>query len=136
MEEPKRNLLDEVLEGKHTNFEKLSDKVNRLINSRENQVINDHIRTPESYLEQTITYKIFDCLYDHGSLTPSEIHSVIKITNPGTISHYLERISLIGITKPVNHENLTFKDVPHKGLDILPILYEEKKWELTEYIKE
>ena len=136
MKEPKRDTLGRVLAGEYTDFEKLSGKVNNLIESGVIQISDDPILSPKRHLEQTITYKIYDRLYEHGSLTPAEIHLYINDIDPGTISHYLERISLIGITKPVNHENLTFKDVPHRGLDILPILYERKKWELTEYIRE
>ena len=44
-------------------------------------------------------------------------------------------MSLIGITKPVSHENLTASDVPRQGVSILSTLFEEKKWELTEYIR-
>ena len=51
------------------------------------------------------------------------------------IAHILEHMSLIGITKPVNHENLTSGDVL-LGERSAHILYEVKKWELTESIRE
>ena len=82
-----------------------------------------------------LTYQIYDCLYVQGSLTPAEIDSLIRYGDPDTVTHALERMCDIGITKPVNLENLTRADLPSKGLDILPILHNEKKWQLTEYIR-
>ena len=136
MKEPKRDTLGRVLAGEYTDFEKLSDKVNNLIESRVIQISADPVLSPKRHLEQTITYEIYDCLHVHGSLTPAEIHSLIKYSNPDTIGHYLERMSLIGITQPVNYASLTRADLPIKGFGILPTLNERKKWELTEYIRE
>ena len=76
MKEPKRDTLDQVLAGEYTDFEKLSGKVNNLIESGQITVSNDPILSPKRHLEQTITYKIYDCLYVHGSLTPAEINSL------------------------------------------------------------
>ena len=44
-------------------------------------------------------------------------------------------MSEIGITRPLNHENLTSAIMPIKGESISSILYQVKKWELTEYIR-
>ena len=126
MKEPKRNTLGEVLAGEYTDFEKLSGKVNNLIESGVIQISDDPVLSPKRHLEQTITYKIYDCLHVHGSLTPAEVHLYINDSNPDTIGHYLERMSLIGITQAVNYVNLTRDDLPIKGFDILPTLNERK----------
>lgn len=137
MNKQKRNLLGEVMAGKYTDVDTLLDKVNNLIESRQIAVDNDSILpSPMNCLQWGLTYKIYDCLYEHGSLTPAEIHSHINDSNPGTISHTLERMNFIGITQPVNYESLTRADLPIKGLDLLETLHERKKWELTEYIRE
>ena len=136
MNEPKRNILGAILAGKYTDVETLLDKVNNLIKSGVITVKKDPLLSPMKCLEKGLTYKIYDCLFEHGSLTPAEIHSVIKDSNPDTIGHTLERMSLIGITQPVNYESLTRADLPIKGLDLRQTLHERKKWELTEYIKE
>ena len=136
MKEQKRNILGEVMTGKYTDVDTLLDKVNSLIKSAAIKVNNDTILSPMYCLQWGITYKIYDCLQEHGSLTPVEIDSLINDKPPGIINHTLEFMSLIGITKPVNHENLTSADLPRKGLSILPILHEQKKWGLTEYIRE
>ena len=137
MNEQKRNILGEVMTGRHTDVDTLLDKVNNLIESGRITVSYDPILpSPMDCLQWGLTYKIYDCLYEHGSLTASEIDSLINDQPPGVINHALEYMSDIGITKPVNHENLTSGDVPRKGLSILPILHERKQWELTEYIKE
>ena len=49
---------------------------------------------------------------------------------------FLLAFTFIGITQPVNYENLTRADLPIKGLDLLQTLHERKQWELTEYIRE
>ena len=136
MKEPKRNLLGEVMAGKYTDVDTLLDKVNNLIESGQITDSNDRFLSPVYCLHWSLTYKIYDCLYEHGSLTSTEIDSLINDKPPGIIHHALELMSLIGIAKPVNHKELTSADLPHRGLSILPILYEQKKWELTEYIRE
>ena len=113
--------------GKYTNYDTLSDKI---------QV--DEIpllASPKACLKWDITYKIYDCLYEHGALTPAEIDSLIKHRDIDMIAHTLERMGDIGITKPLNHENLTRANALGNQ-SIFPILYKVKKWELTEYIKE
>ena len=136
MREEKYNILGEKLSGQYTDVETLLDKINKQIESGTLQVSNDSILSPMKCLNWSLTYKIYDCLYEHGSLTPTEIDSIINDRPPGIINHALELMSLIGITKPVTHENLTSGDLPRKGLSILPILHEHKKWELTESIRE
>lgn len=137
MNQPKHNILGEIMAGKYTDVDTLLDKVNNLIESGEITVSNDPILpSPMDCLQWRLTYKIYDCLYEHGSLTPVEIDSLINDSPPGIIDHTLEFMSLIGITKPVNYENLTPRDVPRQGLSVLTILFEQKKWKLTEYIKE
>ena len=135
-EEKRRNILGEVMAGKYTDIDTLLDKVNNLIESEQITVSNDSILpSPMHCLQWGLTYKIYDCLYEHGSLTPVEIDSLIRYGDPDTVTHALERMGDIGITKPVNLENLTRDDLPSKGFDILPILHKKKKWELTEYIR-
>ena len=136
-EEKRRNILGEVMAGKFTDIDTLLDKVNNLIELGEITVSNDPILpSPMHCLQWGLTYKIYDCLYEHGSLTPAGIHSIIKDSDPDTISHTLERMNFVGITKPVNYADLTRADLPSKGLDILPTLNEQKQWELTKYIRE
>ena len=136
-EEKRRNILGEVMAGKFTDIDTLLDKVNNLIELGQITVNNDSILpSPMHCLQWGLTYKIYDCLYEHGSLTPAEIHSVIKDSDPDTIGHTLERMNFVGITKPVNYADLTRADLPSKGLGILPTLNEQKQWELTKYIRE
>ena len=137
MKETKRNILGQVMAGKYTDVDTLLDKVNNLIQTGEITVSNDPILpSPMNCLQWGLTYKIYDCLYEHESLTPVEIDSLINDSPPGIIDHTLELMRLIGITKPVNYENLTPRDVQRKGFSVLTILFEQKKWKLTEYIKE
>lgn len=137
MNEQKRNILGEVMAGDHTDVDTLLDKVNNLIDSGQITVSNDSILpSPMNCLQWGLTYKIYDCLYEHGSLTPAEIHSIIKDSNPDTIGHTLERMNFIGITRSVNYADLTRDDLPIKGLALRQTLHERKKWELTEYIRE
>lgn len=136
MRTEKRNILGEVLAGKHTDFDTLSEKVNSKIESGEIQVVSGPLlQSSMDCLNWNLTYQIYDCLYVHGSLTPAEIDSLIRYKEPDMVTYILERMCDIGITKPVNLENLTRADLPRKGLDILPILHNQKKWELTEYIR-
>ena len=136
-EEKRRNILGEVMAGRFTDIDTLLDKVNNLIELGQITVSNDPLLpSPMHCLQWGLTYKIYDCLYEHGSLTPAEIHSVIKDSDPDTISHTLERMNFVGITKPVNYADLTRADLPSKGPDILPTLNEQKQWELTKYIRE
>ena len=135
-EEKRRNILGEVMAGDSTDIDTLLEKVNNLIESGQITVGNDRFLSPMHCLQWGLTYKIYDCLYEHGSLTPAEIHSIIKDSDPDTIGHTLERMSLIGITQPVNYADLTRADLPIRGLDLLQTLNERKKWELTEYIRE
>lgn len=137
MRERKYNLLGERLWGQYTDADILLEKVNSKIRAGTIQVSNDaFLPSPMNCLQWGITYKIYDCLYANGPLTASEIDSLINDKPPGVINHTLEYMNHLDITKPVNHENLTSRDVPHKGLSILPILHEVKKWELTESIRE
>ena len=136
MNEQKRNLLGEVMAGDYTDVDTLLDKVNKLIESGQITVSNDPTLSPMHCLQWALTYKIYDCLHVHGSSTPAEIYSHINDSNPGTIGHALELMSLIGITQPVSYENLTRADLPIKGLDLLQTLHERKQWELTTYIRE
>lgn len=136
MRKEKRNILGEVLAGKHTDVDILLEKVNSKIESGEIQVVSGPLlQSPMDCLNWNLTYQIYDCLYVHGSLTPAEIDSLIRYGDPDTVTHALERMCDIGITKPVNLENLTRDDLPSKGFGILPILHKKKKWELTEYIR-
>ena len=135
-EEKRHNILGEVMAGKYTDIDTLLDKVNNLIESGQITVSNDPTLTPMHCLQWGLTYEIYDCLYEHGSLTPAEIHSQINESDPGTIGYTLERMGLIGITQPVNYADLTRADLPIRGLDLLQTLNERKKWELTEYIRE
>ena len=135
-EEKRRNILGEVMAGRYTDIDTLLEKVKKLIELGQITVSNDRTLTPMHCLQWGLTYKIYDCLYEHGSLTPAEIHSHINDSDPDTIGHTLERMNLIGITQPVNYTDLTRADLPTKGLDILQTLNEQKQWELTEYIKE
>ena len=135
-EEKRRNILGEVMAGRYTDIDTLLEKVNKLIELGQITVSNDRTLTPMHCLQWGLTYKIYDCLYEHGSLTPAEIHLHINDSDPDTIGHTLERMNLIGITQPVNYADLTSADLPIKGPDLLQTLNEQKQWELTEYIKE
>ena len=136
-EEKRRNILGEVMAGKYTDLDTLLDKVNKLIELGQITVSNDSILpSPMNCLQWGLTYKIYDCLHVHGSLTPAEIHSQINESDPDTIGHTLERMGDLGITQPVNYEDLTRADLPTQGFSILPTLNEQKQWELTEYIRE
>ena len=136
MRAERRNILGEVLAGEHTDFDTLSEKVNSKIESGEIQVVSGSLlQSSMDCLNWNLTYQIYDCLYVQGSLTPAEIDSLIRYGDPDMVTYALERMCDIGITKPVNLENLTRADLPSKGLDILPILHNQKKWQLTEYIR-
>ncbi len=136
MKKQKRNLLGEAMAGKYTDVDTLLNKINSKIESGEIQVSKDPTHSPMKCLQWGLTYKIYDCLYEHGPLTPADIYSYINESNPATIGHTLERMNLIGITTPINYKDLTRDDLPIKGLHIQTTLYERKKWELTEYIRE
>ena len=135
MREQKHNFFGEKLSGQYTDVETLLDKINRQIKSGAIQVSNDPHLSPMKCLNWGITYQIYDCLYEHGALTPAEIYSLTRYRDPNMIAHILEYMSLIGITKPINHENITYRDVLY-GEASAHILYEQKKWELTESIRE
>ena len=136
MREQKVVLLDEKLSGKYIDADTLLEKINYQIKSGAIQVSNVPLAlSPMACLNWSLTYKIYDCLYDNEPLTPAEIVSLINFEKPeGIINHTLEHMSRIGITRPINHENLTSADIPIKGLSILRILHQVKKWELTEAI--
>lgn len=141
MQEQKKRLLGEMLSGKYTDEETLSKKVNSQIEAGTIQVNNDPLLpSPMACLNWGLTYKIYDCLYENQSLTPAEIAARIDYAQQiyekeFIVNHTLEHMSEVGITRPLNHENLTSADIPFKGLSISPILYQVKKWELTESIK-
>ena len=137
MKEQKHIIFGEKLSGKYIDADTLSEKINRQIKSGAIQVSNAPLAlSPKACLNWNLTYKIYDCLYDNEPLTPAEIVSLIGYEKPeGIVNHTLERMSDIGITRPINHENLTSADIPIKGLSILRILHQVKKWELTEAIK-
>ena len=79
MKETKRNILGQVMAGKYTDVDTLLDKVNNLIQTGEITVSNDPILpSPMDCLQWGLTYKIYDCLYEHESLTPVEIDSLIN----------------------------------------------------------
>lgn len=124
--------------GQYTNYDTLSNKVESLIQAG---IIQSEeiplLPSLKACLNWDIIYQIYDCLYVHGALTATEIGSMLSIHRPpGIINHTLKNMSHIGITKPVNYENLTSADVPRKRLSILPILHKLKKWELTASIRE
>ena len=122
--------------GRYTNYDTLSTKVESLIQAGTIQAEEiPLLSSPKACLNWDITYQIYDCLYEYGSLTPTEIDSFIKHGDTDMIAYTLERMSDIGITKPINFKNLTRGDLPTKGLNILPILHNQKKWELTENIR-
>ena len=140
MKEQKHNLLGEKLSGKYTDVDTLLDKVNNQIKSGKIQVDKDPLQSPMVCLNWGLTYKIYDCLYVNEPLTPAQIASLVdyekKVYEKEVIvNHTLEHMNRIGITKPINHENLTSADVPIRGFSISPILYQVKKWELTESMK-
>ena len=141
MQEQKKRLLDEMLSGKYTDEDTLSKKVNSQIEAGTIQVSNDPLLpSPMACLNWGLTYKIYDCLYENQTLTPAEIAARIDYAQQiyekeFIVNHTLEHMSQIGITRSLNHENLTSADMPFKGLSISPILYQVKKWELTESIK-
>ncbi len=139
MGEQQHSISNEKLTGKYTDFDVLSDKINRQINSGIIEVDKFPL-PPLACLNWDLTYEIYDCLFVNGPLTPAQIASQIDYEKPlydkeVVINHTLERMSDIGITRPVNHENLTSGDLPFRGDSISPILYKVKKWELTDYIK-
>ena len=140
MQERKQNLLGEMLSGKHTNADTLLEKVNSQIEAGTIQVSNEPLlQSPMACLNWGLTYKIYDCLYENQPLTPAEITSRIDYERriyeeEVIVNHTLECMSEIGITRPLNHENLTSAVIPIKGKSIFPILYQVKKWELTEHI--
>ena len=141
MREGKYNLLNEKLSGKYADIDTLLDKVNNQIKSGKIQVDKDSLQSPMVCLNWGLTYKIYDCLYDiNEPLTPAQIASRVdyekKVYEKEIIvNHTLEYMSRIGITRPINHENLTSADVPIRGFSISSILYQVKKWELTESMK-
>ncbi len=141
MQEQKKKLLGEMLSGKYIDVKTLSEKVDSQIEAGTIQVNKVPLMaSPKACLNWGLTYKIYDCLYENQSLTPAEIASRIDYERQiyekeFIVNHTLEHMSGIGITRPLNHENLTSADIPIKGLSISPILYQVKKWELTEYIK-
>lgn len=141
MREQKHNLFGEKLSGKYTDAVTLSDKVNNQIKSGKIQVDKDSLLSPMACLNWDLTYKIYDCLYVNEPLTPAQIASHVdyekKVYEKEVIvNHTLEYMNRIGITRPINHENLTSADVPIRGFSISPILYQVKKWELTESMKQ
>lgn len=141
MQEQKKKLHGEMLSGKYADVETLLKKVNSQIEAGTIQVSNDPLLpSPMECLKWGLTYKIYDCLYENQSLTPAEIAARIDYAQQiyekeFIVNHTLEHMSEVGITRPLNHENLTSADIPFKGLSISPILYQVKKWELTESIK-
>ena len=141
MQEQEKNLLGEMLSGKYTDMEILLEKVDSQIEAGTIQVSNDPLLpSPKACLNWGLTYKIYDCLYENQPLTPAEIASRIDYERQMyeeevIVNHTLEHMNEIGITRPLNHENLTSAVIPIKGESISPILYQVKKWELTEYIK-
>lgn len=141
MQKQNKNLLGEMLAGKFTDVKTLSEKVDSQIEAGTIQVNKAPLMaSPKACLNWGLTYKIYDCLYENQPLTPEEIASRIDYERQiyekeVIVNHTLERMSEIGITKPLNHENLTSADIPIKEFSVSPILYQVKKWELTEYIK-
>ena len=86
MNTPKRNILGAALAGKYTDVEILLDKINKLIESGKIQLTNDlSFLSPMNCLQWGITYKIYDCLFEHGSLTPVDIDSLINDSPPGIL---------------------------------------------------
>ena len=135
MQEQKLNILREKLSGKYTDADTLYEKINKQIESGAIKVDTAPL-SPMYCLTWDITYKIYDCLYENEPLTPAEIVPLVNHEKPEAIvNHTLECMGDIGITKPINHENLTSADRPKEGLSILSILHQIKKWTLTEYIK-
>ena len=140
MKKQTHNLLGEKLSGKYTDFDTLSGKVENQIKSGEIQVDKDSPRPLMACLNWDLTYQIYDCLYVNEPLTPAQIASRVdyekKVYEKEVIvNHTLECMNRIGITRPINHENLTSADVPIRGFSISPILYQVKKWELTGLMK-
>ena len=141
MKEKIHNLFGEPMYGNYTDANSLLDKVNGMIDSGEIKIDVEDPMSPMYCLNWGITYKIYDYLYIKRQLTADEIYifeenkikGMAKL--PGVINHALECMCKIGITQPVNFKDISFKDVPRMGLDILDILYCEKKWELTSQIK-
>ena len=95
MRKQKRNSLGEKLSGKYIDADTLSDKINRQIKSGAIQVSNAPLTlSPMACLNLSLTYKIYDCLYDNEPLTPAEIVSLIGYEKPeGIVTHTLERMS-------------------------------------------
>ena len=119
----------EKLSGQYTDVDTLLDKINSQIKSGAIQVSNDPNLSPMKCLNWGITYQIYDCLYEHGALTPAKIYSLTRYRDPNMIAHILEYMSLIGITKSINHENITYRDVLY-GKASAHILYEQKNGNL------
>ena len=132
MREEKYNLLVGKISSQYTDSDTLLGKFYNQLESGKIQVDNHPpYSSPTACLNWGTTYKIYDCLYDYEPLTLSEIVPLIDNEKPeGMVNFILERMSDIGITTPLNHENLTSGDLSKKGLSILPILFQLKKWGL------
>ena len=124
MQEQKKRLLDEMLSGKYIDEDTLSRKVNSQIEAGTIQVSNAPLLpSPMACLNWGLTYKIYDCLYENQSLTPAEIAARIDYAQQiyekeFIVNHTLEHMSEVGITRPLNHENLTSADIPFKGFEV------------------
>ena len=137
MREEKYNLLVGKISSQYTDSDTLLEKFYNQLESGKIQVDNHPpYSSPTACLNWGTTYKISrdDCLYDYEPLTPAEIVPLIDNEKPeGMVNFILERMSDIGITKPLNHENLTSGDLPEKRIVYSPggtILFQLKKWGL------